>query len=270
MVNDSLDIPRLAQVADEATDAARGVLLGYFGRLTQVEEKPKEGLVSEADKEAEETLIKIFQKHFPEFGVLGEESGLTSGADGSEGRWIIDPLDGTTNFVFGFPVYCISIAFEWKGEIVFGLVDVPPLDRRYTAIKGQGAKKNGQIISVSKRADVKEALAATGFAVSDKEAVQAQVQRLDQVLSVTRGIRRVGSAAFDLCMVAEGVFDFYWENNLKPWDIAAGGLIAAEAGGKVTSTANTAYDHMSGDVLASNSLLHDQAYSLLLPKPSNP
>lgn len=220
-------------VAFKAADRASEVLKTHYGRLAQVEEKFQAGLVSEADRESETVIKEILFRHFPNHQILGEETGL-SGAEASENAlWMIDPLDGTTNYIHRVPFFCISLGLEVNGELVMGVVDAPLLGSRYHAVLGEGAYLNGRPISVSKRTLFREGLFATGFSSSD-HTLDQQMEMVSHVIRHARGIRRLGAAALDLCFVAEGIFDGFWERNLQPWDTAAGALIAREAGGIAT------------------------------------
>ncbi|OFZ14016.1 MAG: hypothetical protein A2Z20_10385 [Bdellovibrionales bacterium RBG_16_40_8] len=251
-----LNLDKAAQVALKAAIKGRYVLLEYFGRLSQVSEKNQAGLVSEADLESERVITEYLLAEFPAMRVLGEESDYKNpgqGPDISErknGLWIIDPLDGTTNYVHKFPIYCVSIGLEYDGELVVAACDVPMLNKTYSAIKGRGAYVNDQKIYVSNRQKLTESLLATGFSAYDKSTEQLEI--FASLVNEVRGIRRAGSAACDLCMVAEGIFDGYWEKNLSPWDTAAGALIVTEAGGVVTSYDSDSYSPFDKTIVAGN------------------
>ncbi|MCB0414876.1 MAG: inositol monophosphatase [Bdellovibrionales bacterium] len=258
----NLDIQSMLDVARQASRLGQEILIKYFGDLKNVSEKAMAGLVSEADLASEEAIIGVFKKATPSFEIVAEEdsfknkkSGLTSS---TEGRWIIDPLDGTTNYVYGLPIFCTSIALEINGEVILGVIDVPLLKKSYWCIKGQGAFLNDQPIKVSTRSSLKQSLLATGFFAQNDELIDRQMKYLSKVIHHCRGVRRVGSAAFDLCMVAEGVFDGYWEENLSPWDTAAGFLLVLEAGGKVSDYSGQKYDPYKKSILATNGLVHEE------------
>lgn len=229
----------LKKVAIEAAHASGQVLRRYFRKSIQVSEKKGAGLVTNADLESQHRCVKILRKAFPLFGFLTEEEKPEKAQ--SPGRWIIDPLDGTTNFVHGFPMFCVSIAAEWNHEIVVGVIYDPILDETYSAIQGKGAKVNGRTIRISPTRKISDALLTTGFEAFGNQA---------------RGVRRPGSAALDLAYTARGVFDGFCEKGLYPWDIAAGALIVTEAGGKVTNFTGHSFDLESGELLVSNSHLH--------------
>lgn len=223
-------------VAFEAADRAAEVLKKFYGRLSHVDEKFQAGLVSEADRESEAVINEVIYARFPNHQILGEETGLTGRDQGDthdRALWMIDPLDGTTNYVHRVPFFCSSLGLELNGEMIVGVVDAPLLGTRYHAVKGKGAFMNGQPIAVSKRVRFREGLFATGFSSSD-HTLDQQMEIISHVIRHARGIRRLGAAALDLCLVAEGVFDGFWERNLQPWDTAAGVLIAREAGAIAT------------------------------------
>ncbi|USN47328.1 MAG: inositol monophosphatase [Pseudobdellovibrionaceae bacterium] len=260
MASESIDFQLALQAAKEAANRGREILKKYFGNLSNVDEKHQAGLVTEADVNSEKAIISFLKGEFPNLGFLAEESSYLNSTEGQQshhaGRWIIDPLDGTTNFVHRFPIFCISIGLEWKNEIVVGLIDVPILNDTYWAIKGQGAFKNGKPIHVSHTAVLKEALLATGFSVHKPNALEQQLQIFTHLIRESRGVRRAGAAAFDLCMVAEGIFDVFWERDLSPWDVAAGALIVREAGGTVTDFSGQRHTPYMPNILASGPNIH--------------
>ena len=233
-MNAELDLSQALDAARAAARAGREVLLDYFGRLKKVQEKAHAGLVSEADLESEKVITRELKRRFPDVDVLGEEGAFLS-ADERVGAtsWVVDPLDGTTNYVHGFHVFCISIGLQWKGELVAGLVDVPILDKTYSAARGQGAFADGRRLGVTDKARIGDSLLATGFFPDNTSALKGQLKIFSDLVFEARGIRRAGAAAYDLCLVAEGVFDAFWEPNLKPWDAAAGAVLVREAGGVV-------------------------------------
>lgn len=252
----SLDLDKCLIQAQKAAWQAREILQDYFGKLTQVSEKYQAGLVSEADVESEKAIIRLLKSEFPDFEILGEEESAKSGAQsftpGTKPRWVIDPLDGTTNYIHRFPVYCISIGLELADQLIIGVVDVPVFKKTYWGSLGRGAYANGERIKVSDRRPLTQSLLATGFSANEKSTLQKQIQIFSQVVNQARGVRRAGSAAYDLCLVAEGVFDAYWEYGLKPWDTAAGALIIKEAGGLVSDYEGNAFSPYGSSVVASN------------------
>jgi myo-inositol-1(or 4)-monophosphatase len=226
-----LDLTKALDSARKAAQKGREVLLHYFGQLKQVQEKAQAGLVSEADVESERVIASVLKESFPEIPFMGEEGAFTSrDSQVQANSWVVDPLDGTTNYVHGFHVFCVSIGLQWKGEIVLGVVDVPLLNKTYWSAKGQGAYVNGQRLNVSSKTNIKDSLLATGFFHDNREALAQQLKIFSDLVFEARGIRRPGAAAYDLCLVAEGVFDAFWEPNLKPWDAAAGVSLVREAG----------------------------------------
>jgi myo-inositol-1(or 4)-monophosphatase len=249
--------PALTSIRNTAVTAAHAagdVLTRYFGKILKISEKKGAGLVTNADFEAQDQAVKILRKKFPDFGFLTEEA--KPEVAHCPGRWIIDPLDGTTNFVHGFPMFCVSIAAEWNGEIVVGVIYHPILKDTYTAIRGKGAFLNGRRLQTSKSKTVKDALLTTGFTYRKDEHLKSEMEAFERLSGIARAIRRPGSAALDLAYTARGVFDGFWERRLSPWDVAAGGLIVQEAGGKVSDFKGGPFKIDAGEILASNSLLH--------------
>ncbi|MGE0761695.1 MAG: inositol monophosphatase [Bdellovibrionales bacterium] len=255
----TFDPVRAMAAAQSAARLGRQVLLDYFGRLTKVSEKFQAGLVSEADVASEKVIQAELQKLYPA-SFLGEESSAdkVSGWPTAGNWWIVDPLDGTTNYVHRFPVFCISIGLMWQGELVLGLVDMPMLNTTYTATKGGGAFRDDQPIQVSTREKIRDTLLATGFFRDEPHVLREQLKIFEKLVFEARGIRRAGAAAYDLCLVAEGVFDSFWEKNLKPWDTAAGTVLVREAGGVVTDYKGQPYQVGAGSILASSQVLHGQ------------
>lgn len=246
-----------------AQKAARGLIrdLGELEHL-QVSKKGPADYVSKADRRAEGILRAELTKARPGFGLLMEESGATPGSDTSN-RWIVDPLDGTTNFLHGIPHFSISIGLERDGEMFAGVIYSPVHDEMYVAEKGAGAYLNGRRIRVSARKGVDEALFATGVPFNGIPDHDLFLDQLRPVMAVSAGIRRFGSAALDLAYVAAGRYDGYWENGLSPWDIGAGIVIVREAGGFVTDLAGGREMMSGGGILAANSALHPQLRSLI-------
>lgn len=218
-------------------------------------------LVSRADKEAEKRFVTFLANLYPDSGFIAEEG--TSEKKGDELNWIIDPLDGTTNYLYGIPCYCTSVALLKNGELVLGVIYDPELDACFTAEKGKGAFLNGKKITVSGQENIGHALLATGFPYDDAGRQRAYLDILAEVNTHTRGIRRLGSAALDMAYVACGRFDAFYEYGLQPWDVAAGAIIVAEAGGIVS-------DFKGGDeflfgktLVCSNEPLHSDVLGFL-------
>ena len=240
----------------EAAHAAGKILLRYFksGKDLKIDKKKGAGLVTNADLEAEEAAVRILKRAGGGFGFLTEEAPEVLAQ--SLGRFIIDPLDGTTNFVHGFPMFCVSIGAEWNGEMVAGVIYHPVLDDTYTAIRGKGAFVNKQRMHVSKTTKLENSLLSTGFTYRKDRYLHAEMEAFEQLSTSARAIRRPGSAALDLAYTARGVFDGFWERRLSPWDVAAGALLVQEAGGKVTNFKGNPFQLESREILASNSHLH--------------
>jgi myo-inositol-1(or 4)-monophosphatase len=248
--------PILNVMGNAALRAARG-LIRDFGEVEQLQVSVKGAgeFVSTADLKAERTLKTELRKARPGYAMLFEESGAEAGSDPRH-RWIVDPLDGTTNFLHGIPHFAISIALERDGEIVAGVVYEPIRDEMYWAEKGLGAYVNDRRLRVSARRQLGDAVIGTGMPFGSRGGYQAYMATLGAVMSATSGIRRMGSAALDLAYVAAGRYDGFWEFGLSPWDIAAGILLVREAGGYISDMAG-GHDMMtSGDVLAANDHLH--------------
>ena len=233
---------------------AGALLMHYFHQHLKIEYKGEADLVTAADRAAEVLIRERIKKHWPTHDILGEEQGLSD--QGSEYRWYVDPLDGTTNFAHGYPVFCVSMGLEQKGKRIAAVVYDPTRDELFSAEQGRGARLNGEAIHVSKTAALKECLLATGFP-SHKRHKNPNIYFYHQITLHSHGVRRAGSAALDLCNVASGRFDGFWEFNLNPWDTAAGVLIVEEAGGRVTRFDGSPFELNSRETLASNGLIHD-------------
>lgn len=248
----------LLNIATLAARAAGGNIMHHLTRIDQlnVEHKGKNDYVSEVDKEAENTIIQTIKKYYPEHNILAEESGVQKGKKSiygaSEIEWIIDPLDGTTNFLHQFPQFCVSIAIREKGKVQHAAIFDPVRDEMFTASRGRGAFLNNHRIRASQQKTLDNSLLATGFPFHDFSYLDAYMNSLKSFMTSTSGIRRAGSAALDLAYVACGRVDGYWEFNLKPWDIAAGALIAQEAGGLVTDFSGGENFLDSGNIIAAN------------------
>jgi myo-inositol-1(or 4)-monophosphatase len=236
-----------------ALEAGR-VLRKYFGKKIDVREKVGAGLVTNADIESEEKTLKVLLKKFPDFGVIAEESDPRRRT--SKGCWIVDPLDGTTNFVHRFPMFCVSIAAEWEGQIVVGVIYHPILNQLCVAVRGLGDKQTVKNIHVSKTKRLSDSLLTTGFTYQKENLLHREMGAFERLSLIAQAIRRPGSAALDLSYTGQGVFDGFWERNLSAWDVAAGSLIVEEAGGKVTDFQGKPFNVHGKEILATNGILH--------------
>ena len=223
-----------------------------IGSLT-INDKGFNDFVSEVDLASENEIIRILKAAYPDHAFLGEESGLSNESDNI---WIIDPLDGTTNFLHGFPQYCVSIALEQKGEITQAVIYDPNRNDLFTASKGQGAYLNQRRIRVSTKSKLKESILGTGFPFRDFQHLPTYLKIFEELVRGTSGIRRPGSAALDLAYVAAGWFDGFFEINLSKWDIAAGGLLVREAGGIVSDFSEKEGWLESGNIVAANAKIY--------------
>ena len=222
--------------------------------VSKIENKGMHDLVSYVDKESEKRIIAELQKLLPESGFIAEEG--TNDTRGERFNWVIDPLDGTTNFIQGVPIYCVSIALLDGDELVVGVVYEVGRDECFYAWKDGGAFLNGEKTSVSDRSDIHNALLATGFPYSDFSRIEEYIEFLKWAMKNARGVRRLGSAAADLAYVACGRFDAFWEYDLKPWDVAAGALLVKEAGGMVSDYSGDSNYLFGREIIASNSLIN--------------
>jgi myo-inositol-1(or 4)-monophosphatase len=239
---------------EELAREAGGLLMSFFGKVT-IEYKGEADLVTQADRASEKLIVAHIRKRWPGHDLIGEEGSRTE--TGSDYRWYVDPLDGTTNFAHGYPVFCVSIALEYKGERIAGVVYDPNRNEMFTAAQGRGAKLNGSAIDVSRTSRLQESLIATGFP-SRKRHQNPNIHFYHQLTLRSHGVRRAGSAALDLCYVTCGRYDAFWEFNLNSWDTAAGVLLVQEAGGRVTNFRGEPFSIDSRQVLASNRLLHEE------------
>ena len=251
---------------DVAVDAARqagAFLKERMGQVRGIETKAGNvrDLVSEIDRASEQKIISIIKSRYPDHAILAEESG--GGVHAVEYRWVIDPLDGTINYIHGVPVFCVTIALEHKGEIIAGVVYDPNLGELFTAEKGKGAFLNGKQLHVSHTRDLINSLLVTGFPYDIARNPDSAVEHFVHFLNEARGIRRLGSAALDLSYVAAGRFDGFWEVSLNPWDMAAGMLFVHEAGGKVTDFTGGPSSIYRKQILATNGVIHEAMLRVL-------
>jgi myo-inositol-1(or 4)-monophosphatase len=243
-----------------AKDAGR-LLRDRVGTRIDIDHKGSINLVTDVDLASERLIREAISTYYPRQEVLGEEGGLSD--SGSEYRWIVDPLDGTTNYAHGYPIFCVSIALECKGEIVLGVVYDPMRDELFSAERGGGAALNNRPIHVSKTAELMQGLLSTGFPYDIKTSKLTNLDHWANFAMNAQALRRDGAAALDLCYVACGRFDGFWELNLSPWDTAAGALIVTEAGGRVTNFSGGPFSNYKPEVVASNGLIHDRMLEVL-------
>ncbi len=251
-------LKQVQQTAREAALEAGALLRRNFSQPHQITLKGRHDPVTESDFQSQNLIIQRLSQTFPDHHFLAEEAGAPESAqDSSDGCWIIDPLDGTVNFAHGFPMFAVSIAFQWRGAVIYGVVYDPIREELFEAVQGQGAWLNDQPIQVSLLQELDRALLATGFPYNVSDHLEATMLRFKRLVAQVQGVRRPGSAAIDLCYLAAGRFDGFWEEGLKPWDTAAAVLIVREAGGQVSTFEGSPFALTSENVVASNRLLHD-------------
>ncbi len=265
MGNDNNNVQALRPVfrraAEEMAERAGELLLREFLKPRNISFKGRIDLVTEMDRESENLIKRMVSERFPDHGVLAEETGESLGS--APFRWVIDPLDGTTNYAHGFPFFCVSVAVEEESKgTAAGAVYAPYLREMYSASSGGGATLNGEPVRVSLSSSLEESVVATGFPYNIRE-TGANIEYFTRFLYRARAVRRPGSAALDLCAVAAGRFDGFWELDLNPWDTAAGELIVREAGGEITRIDGSPYTPYDKTVLASNGLIHTQMLEVL-------
>jgi len=247
--------------AVEAAHLAGSYQRHRFTSPLTVDIKGDKDLVTEVDRESERLIVELLLKHYPDHTILAEEGTYPVGS--SNMRWIIDPVDGTTNYAHGFPWFCVSIGLEADGELVAGVIYNPIYNELFTATKQGGAFLNGRTLQVSARSPLRETLLGTGFPYDCATDPANNFDNFIAFQKTARGIRRAGAAALDLAAVAAGRLDGFWEMKLKPWDMAAGVLLVQEAGGSVTGFDGAPFDMSSGRIVASNGLIHAEMVSLL-------
>jgi myo-inositol-1(or 4)-monophosphatase len=252
----TINLNAVYQVAIAAAYQAGKILNKYYGHLKHVQKKGAIDLVTEADLESEKVIKSIIHQQYPDHGIVAEESGIQTSQTPYE--WIIDPLDGTTNYAHQIPIFAVSIAFAVNKQPVVGVVFNPVAQDLFTSIKDQGAKYNGQSIAVSQTNKLSESVLVTGFPYNLRKIIESLMVRFSTCLQSAQAVRRLGAAALDLCFIASGRFDGFWEQNLKPWDTAAGMLIAQEAGAHITNFSNDAYHYEMPEIVATNGLIHQE------------
>ena len=251
-------INKVIEIAKEAGEVIRD----GFGKNFSVEFKTNDSnLVTEIDKKSEETIINFINKEFNGHSIIAEESGKHETS--SEYRWVIDPLDGTTNFAHGLPIFSVSIGVQRNEETIIGVVYDVMMDRMYQAELGSGAFLGDQKLKVSNNEILSQSLLVTGFPYDLRENPGTTLQKFNDLIMSSRAVRRLGSAAIDLCYIASGVFEGFWEVHLHPWDLCAGKLLVEEAGGIVTNFKNEPIDVFSPQMVATNRKIHDQILEVL-------
>lgn len=243
------DLQHWLSAAISAAETGGKILQEWIGKVS-VREKSRSNLVTEADEASQSAIVESLRRHCPTHGFLGEEN-LNDRTPGTEAFWIIDPLDGTTNYVHGFPYYCVSIALWIGGRIVVGVIHDPTRDETFSAILGQGAFRNGQPIQTSGESEMKSALAIASLPVATDPENPA-VRRFLSALTQLQTVQRTGSAALNLAYVACGRIDAFWSSSLYAWDVAAGALLVSEAGGSVTTLSGGAFDVFVPSLLAAS------------------
>ncbi len=257
------ELDRCRRTAVRAALASGRVLRRYFTRPLRHLSKPDSSIVTVADRESEQVCRKILGSTGIPLDFLGEESGYRPHETLSVGRWIVDPLDGTTNFIHSFPMFCVSIGLEIRGVLVLGVIYQPITRELFIAEKGRGARRNGKKIHVSRVATLERALLSTGFSTSRDGLLRSELQAFEKLSVRSQGVRRPGAAALDLAYTACGLFDGFWENGLSPWDVAAGTLLVTEAGGRVTEFDGRTYRLGSRGIVASNRRIHGALLPIL-------
>jgi myo-inositol-1(or 4)-monophosphatase len=255
------ELKRFLRVAVKACRAAGRIQMTAFGAALKVEHKGEIDLVTAIDRRSEDEITAILTGAFPDHGYLAEESPLTKGA--GDYLWVIDPLDGTTNYSRGFPVFCSSIALSCRGTVIVAAIYNPVLRELFTALRGGGAFLNGKGIHVTRRDRLSDGFLATGFPYDIRRSRRNNLDHFSHFATRCLAIRRAGAAALDLAYVAAGRFDGFWELKLKPWDMAAGSLLVEEAGGRVTLPDGRPFRLKNGDIVASNGAIHDQMLTVL-------
>lgn len=248
-------------VAEKAARKAGDILTEMLGNAHHIMKKGAIDLVTEADLAAEQAILDIIGERFPEDSMLSEEAGMRD--EPSQRTWIIDPLDGTTNYAHRFPFFAVSIALAVQDETVLGVVYNPCMAELFQSEKGQGARLNGEPLQVTRTPILKEALLATGFPYDVHENSERVMTLFERFLVRAQGIRRLGTAALDMCYVAAGRMDGFWEQDLKPWDTAAGDIMVREAVGRITTFSGAAYTPYEKTVVASNGLIHEDMVAVL-------
>ena len=256
------DIAKFLEVAWDAASAAGALIRERWQQPVAIDYKGAIDLVTAVDRESERLIVETLRRNFPSHSILAEEETNLVGSDGRY-CWIIDPLDGTTNFAHGYPQFCVSIALEHEGEVILALVYDPLRQECFRAVKTRGATLNGIPIRISTTPELDKSLLATGFPYDRREHADYYLAFFKEFMVRCQGIRRAGSAALDLCYLACGRIDGFWELKLRPWDTAAAALIVQAAGGKLTDFSGNPFSIRGTETLGSNGRIHDEMISVL-------
>lgn len=257
----NMDYEKILEIAQEAALTAGNYLKENFDRKPAIEYKSAIELVTERDRESQQIIYQIIKKHFPNHSILGEED--LDEVEEKDLVWMIDPIDGTTNFAHSLPIFSVSIAFLVEGKTQVGVVNAPILQEMFYTVRGGGAFLNKKQMHVSQEKDLGKSLICTGFPYDIRESEINNLNYFNKFVLQALAVRRLGSAAIDLCYTAAGRLDGFWELKLKPWDTAAAFLMVEEAGGKVTDFSNNPFDPLMKECLASNSLIHAQMLEII-------
>jgi myo-inositol-1(or 4)-monophosphatase len=257
----TFEIQNFVSVAWEAAAAAGSLIREHWQKPKSIDYKGAIDLVTSMDRQSEQRIVELLRNHFPNHSILAEEETDWVGTEGRY-RWIIDPLDGTTNFAHSYPQFSVSIALECDSEVILGLVYDPLRGECFKAVKGEGATLNGDAIRISAVSELDKALLATGFPYDQREKADFYLSFFKAFMTRSQGVRRNGSAALDLCYVACGRIDGFWEFKLRPWDTAAAALIVEEAGGRLSDLSGKKFSIWGEETLASNGAIHDEMASV--------
>jgi myo-inositol-1(or 4)-monophosphatase len=251
----------LKRIALKAVKEGSAILMKYFGKIKSIDYKGEINLVTEADRRSEEVILSIIKDIYPDHRILAEETGESGSS--SPFKWIIDPLDGTTNYAHGYPCFCVSLAVEHEEEVIYGAVYDPVKDELFTAEKGKGAFLNGKAIKTSSTKRLDQSLLCTGFPYDVRDDMDSNMINFRTFLMKAQAVRRDGSAALDLCYTATGRFDGFWEQKLFPWDVAAGSLLITESGGTLSNFKGGIFSIYDKEIVASNGIIHNQMVETL-------
>ena len=259
-----MNIELFKDFAINSAKSSGDILMSYFNSNHDIKKKSSIDLVTKADIKSEKNIIGAIKTTFPKHSIIAEESDLID--NNSNYKWVIDPLDGTTNFVHSLPIFAISIALQYKNETILGVVYNPAYNKCFWAIKNQGSYQNDTKISVSNTSHLIDSLLVTGFPYNQNKSFDKSFELFHEFYSKTQGIRRLGAASLDFCFVAMGRFEGFYEFNLKPWDVCAGDLICREAGGKTSNWVGQKMPFSGSDIIASNNKIHQKMISIIKQK----